>query len=275
MAGAYLMNVKSSSIPMGLTQGIAEPVQVCRDDSAGAWRLTSHFDMVSRTVVVPDEEALPLRFEYNVDVRTRKDGELWASYRVEGLATALQQQQLCADVHGLVLECHAPRFSAPVQSQFYPMPTMAWLEDSRTRFTWVGAQPTGVANLKSGLTIMLDRCGTTDDGRGLGQGVTDARSVTLRFEVMVESSKVKPDGSDQVAASAAVFGPPYEGYPSVRALKARARTLNPVIELDGTLSDNNVGAVEAIRERLPAWSPRETHWTNRHVAVEKADERWG
>ena len=46
---------------------------------------------------------------------------------------------------------------------------MAWLEDARTRFTWVSAQPTGVANLQTGLTIMLDRCGNRDDARGLGQ----------------------------------------------------------------------------------------------------------
>jgi alpha-mannosidase II len=203
--------------------------------------------------------------EFVVDVRSRKNGELWASYRLQGIDSA--EQQLCADVHGLQYECHAPRFDAPVQSQFYPMPTMAWQEDAHTRFTWVAGQPTGVANLKTGLTIMLDRCGDHDDARGLGQGITDARPATLRFEVLVETLKKSRKPS--------VFGPPYEGNPSPRALAARTRTLNPLLELAGTLPPTvESSKAHLLQARLPAWELHDTHWTNRHVAHETVDDRW-
>ena len=263
-AGAYLMAVqgKSESLRLKSKAGSTQPISMCRDESAAATHIRSSFDMVTRTVVVPDDKALPLRFQYDVDIRSRNNGELWTSYRLEGIDS--NQQQLCADVHGLQYECHSPRFSAPLQAQFYPMPTMAWQEDARTRFSWVSAQPTGIANLQTGLTIMLDRCGNRDDARGLGQGVTDPRPATLKFEAMVET--LRP------GAMEAAFGPPYEGFPSLRAITARTRTLNPIIELDGSLEHTR--KVDEIRQRLPQWNPHETHWTNHHVTTETIDERW-
>ena len=91
-------------MPQGNSQSLAlargkDPVKVCRDQDGGFYRITSRFDMVDRTVVVPDDENLPLRFEFAVDIRSRNNGELWASYRMEGIDS--KNQQLCADVHGL------------------------------------------------------------------------------------------------------------------------------------------------------------------------------
>jgi hypothetical protein len=272
-AGAYLMAImgKSEALRLATTpvaqhglRGSESSIFACRDNSASTVHLVSQFEMVTRTVIVPDNVSLPLRFKYDVDIRTRNNGELWASYRVEGIDSDASKQQFCADVHGLIYECHAPRFQAPIQAQFYPMPTMAWQEDARTRFTWVSAQPTGIANLKTGLTIMLDRCGNRDDARGLGQGVTDPRPATLLFEVMLERLK----GDAQVAE----FGPPYEGFPSLKAVAARTRTLNPLIILDGTIEDPS--KAEVIRKRLPSWDLHHTHWTNNHVTQETIDDRW-
>ena len=38
----------------------------------------------------------------------------------------------------------------PLQAQFYPMPSMAYIEDSRARITLATKQPLGVASLQSG-----------------------------------------------------------------------------------------------------------------------------
>lgn len=38
----------------------------------------------------------------------------------------------------------------PLQAQFYPMPAMAYIEDSATRITLATKQPLGVASLSSG-----------------------------------------------------------------------------------------------------------------------------
>lgn len=38
----------------------------------------------------------------------------------------------------------------PLQAQFYPMPSMAYIEDSKVRLTITTRQPLGVASLESG-----------------------------------------------------------------------------------------------------------------------------
>ena len=55
----------------------------------------------------------------------------------------------------------------PLQAQFYPMPTMAYIEDPSI----MSKQPLGAASLQSGhLEVMLDRRLNQDDNRGVGQG---------------------------------------------------------------------------------------------------------
>ena len=76
----------------------------------------------------------------------------------------------------------------PLQAQFYPMPTMSYIEDSSTRITIASRQPLGVARLQSGqMEVMLDRRLNQDDNRGLGQGVLDNVIPTLNsFRILVE-----------------------------------------------------------------------------------------
>lgn len=46
----------------------------------------------------------------------------------------------------------------PLQAQFYPMPSMAFIEDSTTRVTLTTRQPLGVASLESGqLEVLLSK----------------------------------------------------------------------------------------------------------------------
>ena len=42
----------------------------------------------------------------------------------------------------------------PLQGNVYPMPTMAYIEDDSMRFTVLAGQPSGVACLKPGKTIL-------------------------------------------------------------------------------------------------------------------------
>lgn len=41
-------------------------------------------------------------------------------------------------------------FKIPMQANYYPIPTMAFIQDEAFRFTIVTAQPLGVASLKEG-----------------------------------------------------------------------------------------------------------------------------
>jgi alpha-mannosidase II len=67
----------------------------------------------------------------------------------------------------------------PIPANFYPMNTAASLKTDAKQMTFINRQPMGVASLvheesKSSLEVMLHRCLSQDDGRGLAQGVHDS-----------------------------------------------------------------------------------------------------
>ncbi|XP_002981258.2 alpha-mannosidase 2 [Selaginella moellendorffii] len=78
----------------------------------------------------------------------------------------------------------------PLQGNYYPMPSLAFVQDSRgKRFSVHSRQALGVASLQTGwLEVMLDRRLTQDDGRGLGQGVMDNRPLNIVFQLLLEEN---------------------------------------------------------------------------------------
>lgn len=112
----------------------------------------------------------------------------------------------------------------PLQANFYPMTSAAFLQDSPSRLTLLSAQSQGVASLKPGeyltllpesrtlglgfdalnsssdqsfflaacageLEVMLDRRLQQDDNRGLGQGVTDNKLTASLYHLLVEERR--------------------------------------------------------------------------------------
>lgn len=92
----------------------------------------------------------------------------------------------------------------PLQGNVYPMASMAYLEDPFFRLSILSGQPSGIACLKSGrddnranekmhianlgmIDLFIDRRLQRDDGRGLGEGVTDNRKIESTFRILIES----------------------------------------------------------------------------------------
>ncbi|KAH7300262.1 hypothetical protein KP509_24G053700 [Ceratopteris richardii] len=94
------------------------------------------------------------------------------------------------DLNGFQTISRETRGKIPLQGNYYPMPSLAFLQGSEGhRFSLHSRQSLGVASLKSGaLEVMLDRRLTRDDERGLGQGVLDNRPMDVTFHLLLESN---------------------------------------------------------------------------------------
>ncbi|BET01981.1 Alpha-mann_mid [Nesidiocoris tenuis] len=75
----------------------------------------------------------------------------------------------------------------PLQANFYPMTSAAYIQDPMMRMTVISGQALGVASLNPGqLEIMQDRRLLQDDNRGLDQGVQDNRPTLAVFRLFFE-----------------------------------------------------------------------------------------
>lgn len=99
------------------------------------------------------------------------------------------------DLNGFNFDTHRFRSDLPVQSQVFPMPTLASIEDANTRLTVLSEHAQGTASLKDGsIDVWLDRRLAQDDDRGLGQGVQDNTLTRTRFRVLLEADRYTPSG---------------------------------------------------------------------------------
>lgn len=96
-----------------------------------------------------------------------------------------------SDLNGFQMSRRETYDKIPLQGNYYPMPSMAFMQGSTNgqRFSVHTRQSLGAASLKNGwLEIMLDRRLVRDDERGLGQGVMDNRPMNVVFHILVESN---------------------------------------------------------------------------------------
>ncbi|XP_049886322.1 alpha-mannosidase 2 isoform X2 [Pectinophora gossypiella] len=89
-----------------------------------------------------------------------------------------------------------------IEANYYPITTMAWLQDEETRLTLVTNHAQGAAGFEPGrLEVMLDRRTLYDDFRGVGEGIVDNKLTTfhhwLLLESMSEPARKKRDTSEK------------------------------------------------------------------------------
>uniref|UniRef100_A0A8B9RG94 Alpha-mannosidase n=1 Tax=Astyanax mexicanus TaxID=7994 RepID=A0A8B9RG94_ASTMX len=142
-----------------------------------------HFQQTVRIHNVPGVDGLSLDITTLVDIRDQTNKEL--SMR---LHTDIQSEDtFYTDLNGFQIQPRRYFQKLPLQANFYPMPTMAYIQDSQYRLTLHTAQALGVTSLASGqLEVMLDRRLMQDDNRGLGQGVKDNKRTANRFRLLLE-----------------------------------------------------------------------------------------
>lgn len=101
------------------------------------------------------------------------------------------------DLNGFNFDTHHFRSDMPIQSQVFPMPTLASIEDSKQRMTIISEHAQGTASLEEGsIDIWLDRRLAQDDERGLAQGVLDNVPTRTRLRVVLETEGYKHDAQE-------------------------------------------------------------------------------
>jgi hypothetical protein len=94
------------------------------------------------------------------------------------------------DLNGFNFDTHRFRKDMPIQSQIFPMPTLASIQDDVFRLTVLSEHAQGTGSIENGsIDVWLDRRLNQDDNRGLFQGVLDNRPIRTRFRVVIESRK--------------------------------------------------------------------------------------
>uniref|UniRef100_A0A671PXM4 Alpha-mannosidase n=1 Tax=Sinocyclocheilus anshuiensis TaxID=1608454 RepID=A0A671PXM4_9TELE len=142
-----------------------------------------HFQQTVRVHNVPGIDGLSLDITTMVDIRDQNNKEL-----AMRLVTDIQSgDTFYTDLNGFQIQPCRYFQKLPLQANFYPMPAMAYIQDSQYRLTLHTAQALGVSSLASGqLEVILDRRLMQDDNRGLGQGLKDNKRTANRFRLLLE-----------------------------------------------------------------------------------------
>ncbi|KAL3049791.1 hypothetical protein OYC64_009114 [Pagothenia borchgrevinki] len=121
-----------------------------------------------------------------VDIRSQVNREL-----VMRIVTDVASgNRFHSDLNSFQMQQRRTLSKLPLQANFYPMTSAAFLQDAETRITVLSAQSQGVASLKPGeLELVLDRRLQQDDNRGLGQGVTDNKRTSSLYHLLLEERR--------------------------------------------------------------------------------------
>ncbi|XP_047523943.1 alpha-mannosidase 2 [Pieris napi] len=119
-----------------------------------------------------------------------------------------------------------------IEANYYPITTMAWIQDEETRLTLLTNHAQGAAAFEPGrLEVMLDRRTLYDDFRGIGEGVVDNKPTVFSNWLLLEPINPKNSKKDKHSQNSRQFNenradtsPTYE-LPS-RTADYLSRTLN-------------------------------------------------
>ncbi|XP_066567683.1 alpha-mannosidase 2 [Amia ocellicauda] len=155
--------------------------------------LYRHFTHTVRLYYVQGVEGQSMEISNTVDIR----GEFNREIAMRITSDLDSSNRFFTDLNGFQIQPRRTLRKLPLQANFYPMTTMAYLQDNHVRMTLHSAQSLGVSSLKPGqLEVIMDRRLMQDDNRGLGQGVQDNKVTANLFRVLLERRAEPREGDD-------------------------------------------------------------------------------
>ncbi|KAI1905296.1 hypothetical protein AGOR_G00014640 [Albula goreensis] len=156
--------------------------------------VTTNYDHVTHTVRLyntPGAEGQSVEISNTVDIR----GEFNREIAMRITSDLNSSNRFFTDLNGFQIQPRRTMAKLPLQANFYPMTTMAYIQDPGVRLTLLTGQSLGVASLKSGqLEAIMDRRLMQDDNRGLGQGIQDNKITANSFRLLLEKRNHPEEG---------------------------------------------------------------------------------
>ncbi|XP_039613919.1 alpha-mannosidase 2 [Polypterus senegalus] len=142
-----------------------------------------HFTHTVRVYNIQGVEGQSVEMCNTVDIR----GEFNREIAMRITSDVNSNDRFFTDLNGFQIQPRRTLGTLPLQANFYPLTTMAYIQDEQVRLTLHSAQSLGVASLRSGqLEVIMDRRLMQDDNRGLGQGVQDNKVTANLFRLLLE-----------------------------------------------------------------------------------------
>lgn len=128
-------------------------------------------------------------------LESKVDYETSPKYRENEMYLSIQTDisngnppQIVTDNNGFQYTSRILNITRNIESNVYPMTSMVFLEDRRSRLTVVTEHAQGVTALHEGqLLVLLDRRVLFSDGRGVSEGLADSRYTCHRHYIMLEN----------------------------------------------------------------------------------------
>ncbi|XP_033625276.1 alpha-mannosidase 2-like isoform X1 [Asterias rubens] len=181
-SGAYLFLPDGPAKPMTINKPLIRVVRgPLLSEVYAALPNVDHFVTIKGTTGVDSQS---LNILNHVDIRNTRNQEL-----IMRVKSDIQNpdRTFYTDLNGFQLQQRKTLDKLPIQANYYPMPSMAYLESSSTRMSLLTSHPSGVASLETGwIDVVLDRRLNQDDSRGLQQGVLDNKLTGLSYQLLIE-----------------------------------------------------------------------------------------
>ncbi|CEF62357.1 Alpha-mannosidase 2x [Strongyloides ratti] len=124
-----------------------------------------------------------ISIQNSIDISSLKDFELVMKFN-----TSINNRDIFyTDLNGFQIIKRRYLPEMPIQGNFYPFPSMMYIEDKNKRLSIVTGQPLGVSSLNNGeIEILIDRRSTHDDECGMGEGIQDTLKAWSKFSIVLE-----------------------------------------------------------------------------------------
>ncbi|XP_028162979.1 alpha-mannosidase 2-like [Ostrinia furnacalis] len=161
--------------------------QVTTEMSSVYGRLLQHTVKLYNLVNVPLAKSIYIesKLDYEISPKNR-ELEIFLSIKTE-IANG-NHPEIYTDNNGFQHTARILNISRRIESNIYPITSMAFIQDAKSRLTLITDHAQGVTSLQEGhLVVMLDRRVLFNDGRGTQEGLADSTTTYHRHFILLEN----------------------------------------------------------------------------------------